>query len=151
MKKRLIGLFSLFVVVLCFISCSTDADEIENNSNALSGSWQVMTVQVSSDEFTQEAPNGEVIEITFANDGRFTGSTSNNTFGGRYELDGMVLTMLEFTTTEVADTPYAGIFYDAIEAAILPGTTRAQFDFELSEAGTLTLRFSDSGVMALQR
>lgn len=149
MKKGVVNLCFLALTVIAFISCSSDADDNGQNS-VLLGSWQVTSIKVSSEHLVQQPPNGEVLTISFQGNGEFSGNTANNVFGGRYEIKGMTMTMLEFTTTEVADTPFAGVFYEAITAAIVDGTTRAQFDLELSSENQLTFSFGDSGSMTLE-
>ncbi|MGD1944925.1 MAG: META domain-containing protein [Croceivirga sp.] len=142
-------LFALFIVVSLFgyQSCNTE-DEGPNN-NAVLGTWRIIEVQVSQQQLAQFSPSDEDIVFMFTSEGNFSGSTSVNQFNGRYELDGTTLTMLEFTTTEVADTPFAISFYDAIAEAQVPDETFAQFGFSF-ESQNLILVFGNSGRMVLE-
>ncbi len=146
LKKLLILTF-----ISCAISACSDSDNEETPVDSpVSGTWRVTSVKVSQSALTLPAPNGENILISFENDGTFSGSTGANTFNGRYELVGEnTLAMLEFTSTEVADTSFAGIFYDAIEAAILPNSTTAQFGYSF-DGNVMTLVFGAEGLMTLQ-
>jgi hypothetical protein len=148
MIKALKNLFACVIVVCANVSCSDSDNDAE--ASPVSGSWRVEEVKISDGTLTQRAPNDEDIIITFEEGGAFTGSTSANTFGGRYEIEGTTLTMTEFTTTEVADTPFAGVFFDAISEAIVPNTTYAQFGFSF-ESQDLILIFGNSGEMVLEK
>lgn len=145
MKNILYFLFTFLIVV----GCGEDDNPVQNNT--IAGTWQIYSVKVSLDDLTQQAPESEVISITFQNNGRFSGMTTINSFGGRYEVRAEVLTLLEFETTEALDTPFGLEFYKAIEAAILPNAMQAQFDMAMTDENELTLSFVDSGVMNLRR
>ncbi len=140
----------LLIVVCCITlqsilnSCSEDN---AGASNAFVGQWRIASVQVSEATLNQLSPAEETISITFDADGRYSGSTSVNQFDGRYRLDGTdTLTLLEFTTTEVADTQFATAFYAAIEAAIVPDNTFAQLGY-VFEGNTVLLTFGSGGQM----
>ncbi len=145
--KRILVVCALASAVLLGVRCD-DSDDSQNNF--VTGNWRIMSVSLSGQSTGLQTPDAEIISISFQNSERYSGTTSANTFGGNYELTGGILTLTSFTTTEVADTPFAGAFYEAISAAIVPNTTYAEFDFSVA-ADTLMLNFSDSGVMRLQR
>lgn len=129
-------------------SCVNSNDDVGPN-NPLFATWRLSAVKVSDATLTQQAPNDEDILITLEDDGTFSGSTSANTFQGRYELQGNTLTMTEFSSTEVADTPFAGAFYESITEAQVPDTTYAQFGYSF-EGTMMTLIFGSEGFMTLQ-
>ena len=108
-----------------------------------------MEIQVSQQQLTQFPPADEAILISFNEGGEFTGETTVNQFSGRYNLDGSTLTMLEFTTTEVADTQFAAAFYNAIAEAQVPNETFAQFGYSFDSLN-LILVFGNSGRMVLE-
>lgn len=149
--KRTLRKFMILTLIACAISACSESDNEETPVDSpVSGTWRVTSVKVSQSALTQPAPNGEDILVSFENDGTFSGSTGANTFSGRYELVGAnTLAMLEFTSTEVADTSFAGIFYDAIEAAILPNSTTAQFGYSF-DGSIMNLVFGAEGLMTLQ-
>lgn len=148
MKRTPIKLIALLALFCMVVSCSDTENDIQNE-NPLFGTWRISAVKVSDATLTQQAPNGENILISFEEGGAFNGNTSSNTFEGRYELQGNTLTMTEFTSTEVADTPFAGAFYDAITEAIVPNTTYAQFGYSF-EGSTMDFIFGSEGFMTLQ-
>ncbi len=139
--------FTLWVTVLLFgLSCDSSDDTVDN---PVSGTWRIVTIQVSQQNLALFTPPDERIVISFNSDGNFSGSTSVNQFSGRYELNNTTLTMLEFTTTEVADTVFGTAFYQSITAAQVPNTTTAQFGFSF-ENQDLQLVFGNSGQMVLE-
>jgi len=129
-------------------SCSTDDDE--NTDNPVSGTWRITEIQVSQQQLNQLSPSEEVISMTFNEDDSFTGETMVNQFGGRYELDGGTLTMLEFSTTSAADTQFAAAFYNAITEAQVPDERFAQFGYSFDSLD-LILVFGNSGRMVLEK
>ena len=148
MKKALEYLFACTIVISANIACSDSENEAQ--ASPVLGSWRVQEVKISDETLTQRAPSDEDIVITFEEGGSFTGSTSANTFGGRYELEGTTLTMTGFSSTEVADTPFAGVFFDAVAEAIVPNTTYAQFGFTF-DSQDMVLVFGNAGQMVLER
>ena len=140
----------LFVTSLSLILVSCSDSDDSSDANPVSGSWRVTSIQVSQQQLTQFAPSGEDIIITFNLGTDFSGGTSVNQFSGRYELDGTTLTMLEFTTTEAADTQFGGAFYEAITEAQVPNETFAQFGYSFDNQD-LILVFGNSGRMTLER
>ena len=147
MRRTLFTL--LFLGITClWISCD-NSDDTTTQDSPVVGNWRITAIQVSQQELTQFSPADEVINIELLPAGTFSGATSANQFSGRYELNGTTLTMLEFTTTEAADTPFAGAFYDAIIEAQIPMETFAQFSFSF-ENQDLILVFGNSGQMTLE-
>lgn len=147
MRRTLCILFVTSLVALLTSCSDSDDGSVEN---PVSGSWRVTSIQVSQQQLTQFAPSDEDITITFNLGVDFSGETSVNQFGGRYELDGNTLTMLEFSTTEVADTQFAGAFYEAIAEAQVPNETFAQFGYSFDNLD-LILVFGNSGQMTLEK
>ena len=140
-------------VILCLslqaaiISCSEDDGVAQN---AFIGQWRVTSAQLSN-ALEQFSPDEETIRWVFETNESYTGNTTVNQFSGRYRLDGSnTLTLLEFQTTEVADTQFATAFYSAISEAIVPETTFAQLGYSFTE-NTLTLTFGDGGRLVLER
>ncbi len=140
----------LFVTSLSLILASCSDSDDSSDANPVSGSWRVTSIQVSQQQLTQFAPSDEDIILTFNLGTDFSGETSVNQFGGRYELDGSTLTMLEFSTTEVADTQFAGAFYEAIAEAQVPNETFAQFGYNFDSLD-LIMVFGNSGQMTLEQ
>ncbi len=139
-------LFSIVAICFLFVSCDSSDDGVDS---PLLGQWRIVTIKVSEETLTQRTPSEERILITFTEDGNFSGNTSVNQFGGRYELAGSTVTLLEFTTTEVLDTTFGTTFYEAITAAIVPNRTFAQFGFSF-DSQDLVLVFGNSGEMLLE-
>ena len=143
-------LFMLLVMSLSIGITSCDSSDDNASDNPVSGSWRITAIQVSQQQLTQFSPSDESIVITFNSGTDFTGETSANQFGGRYELDGNTLTMLEFFTTEVADTQYGRAFYESISEARVPNETFAQFGYSF-DSQDLILVFGNSGEMTLEK
>jgi hypothetical protein len=148
MKRTLNYFLILTAVVAVAVSCN-DSDDGANDDSAVLGTWRIIEVKISDQALTQRSPNDEIITITFENGGSYEGSTSANTFSGRYEVNGATLTLLEFETTEAADTAFAGVFYGAIEEAIVPSSTQAQFGFSF-DSRDMILVFGSQGEMLLE-
>ena len=144
--KKLIS--TIWVLSLLFtLACDNSDDPIDN---PVAGTWRIVSIQVSQDALALLTPPDERITIAFEADGTFTGTTSVNQFSGRYEFENVTLTMLEFATTEVADTTFGNAFYQSITAAQVPNTTTAQFGVSF-ENQDLQLVFGNSGLMILER
>lgn len=146
--RRTLCILLMTAFIAGFQSCNSDDDG--SGDNPVFGTWRITEVQVSQQQLTQFAPADEDILISFNEGGNFTGETSVNQLSGRYDLDGTTLTMLEFTTTEVADTPFAAAFYNAIAASQVPNETFAQFGYSF-ESLNLILVFGNSGRMILEK
>lgn len=141
--------YSLLLIVVSFFlgSCAEDNDL---STNPLTGSWRIVMVQNGGGAQEVFSPETEVIEMVFSDNGQFSGATSVNQFSGRFEASNGIMTMLEFTTTEVADTTFAAAFYNAIGEAQLPNTTFAIFSMILN-GDALELGFGDEGRLSLER
>ncbi|NQZ43098.1 MAG: META domain-containing protein [Flavobacteriaceae bacterium] len=145
---RTLRFFLMSAVLLATAAACSDSDD-GTTADPLSGTWRITQIQVSQQQLVQIAPSNENILITFESGGTFNGQTSVNQFSGRYELNGTTLTMLEFTTTEVADTQFATAFYNAIAEAQVPDQTFAQFGFSFDNQD-LIMVFGNSGSMTLE-
>ncbi len=144
--KKLSSLLITITAFLLLLSCSDSDDDTQN---PIAGSWRVASIKVSNATLVQLAPPNEDITIDFQTDNTFVGSTSVNQFSGDYELENTTLTLLSFTTTEVADTQFGTAFYGAITEAQVPNTTVAQLRFQF-DSGDLILTFGDGGEMVLE-
>lgn len=140
----------LLLTVAASLSSCNNSDDVSSDNSLISGTWRVLEVKITDQAQTQRSPNEEIITIRFNEGESFTGSTSVNSFNGRYQTNQSTLSMLEFSTTEVADTSFAGAFYNAISAAIVSGSTQASFQFRL-DSEDLILVFGAQGEMRLQR
>jgi len=152
MRRTLKPLVMALLVILFTYSCNESDDGGTQIANSpILGIWNVASVKVSEATLVQNSPSDETITITFEEGGTYTGSTPANTFDGRFELEGTsTLTWLEFTSTEVADTAFAGIFFEAVTAAIVPDSTFAQFRYSF-DGQNMILDFGDDGQMILTR
>ncbi len=137
----------IVVLLSAFVACDDTDDTAEN---PVSGEWRIVSIKVSEQVLTQRSPSDERITVVFNANGSFSGNTSVNQFDGNYELENTTLTLLDFTTTEVADTTFGTAFYESITAAIVPDRTFAQFGFSF-DSQDLRLVFGNSGEMLLER
>jgi hypothetical protein len=144
-------LFILLVtsITLCMTTSCSNSDD-DSMDNPILGSWRVTAIQVSQQQLELFAPSDEDITISFNSGDDFAGATMVNQFGGRYELDGSTMTMLEFSTTSAADTQFGGAFYNAITEAQVPNETFAQFGYSF-DSQDLVLVFGNSGRMTLEK
>ena len=146
------------IVLVSFIAmfnmaCSDDSSESEQEqieNNPLFGTWRAISITVSEETLTQIASDSENVTITFENGGTYLGSTTSNIFNGRYETLDSTLTLLDFTSTSVADTPFSGVFFNAITAARIQDDTIAQFGFSF-DSQNLVLIFGNQGEMIFER
>ena len=147
MKRLTPFLLLCLSIQTLLISCGED-DGV--TANAFLGQWRVTSARLSN-ALEQFSPDEETILWDFETNENYSGNTTVNQFSGRYRLDGSnTLTLLEFQTTEVADTQFATAFYAAISEAIVPDTTFAQLGYDFS-GNTLTLTFGDGGRLVLER
>lgn len=144
-------LSSFFVLCLFLQTLLTSCGEDDGvTTNAFIGQWRITSARLSN-ALEQFAPDEETIRWVFETNENYSGNTTVNQFSGRYRLDGSnTLTLLEFQTTEVADTQFATAFYAAISEAIVPETTFAQLGYSFT-GNTLTLTFGDGGRLVLER
>lgn len=144
MKRTLQFLMLLYCLIL--VSCS-DSDDTADSP--IAGNWRIASIKVSNATLIQTAPSEENITVDFQSGGNYTGNTTVNQFEGTFETENTTLTLLSFSTTEVADTQFGTAFYAAITEAQVPNTTFAQFAFQF-DSGDLILTFGDGGEMVLE-
>jgi len=137
----------IILILLLLASCNEDEAPAQT---PVEGTWRITAIKVSNASLRQLTPDNEILTIDFQADGTFTGSTSVNQFSGTYRLENTTLTMMSFTTTEVADTTFGTAFYAAITEAQVPDRTFAQFSF-LLESGDLLMTFGDGGEFVLEQ
>ncbi len=148
MKTKLV--ISIFSLVVCFcVGCDTESDATFNPIN-VEGVWRVSAIHNSTPQGpTVGAPDDEDIIITFLSDGTFTGTTTVNTFDGNYAVNGTTLRIVELLTTEVGETSFGFLFYDALDAAAAQTNVT---DFELSFSNTgIDLGFNNFQFISLTR
>ncbi|MEL6918782.1 MAG: META domain-containing protein [Bacteroidota bacterium] len=140
MKVKTFIPFSL--LLFACLGFNDDDDQNSDLENSILGLWNITAIHNSSPQGRTLGPgDGEVIEITFKDDGSFMGSTSVNSFGGSYRVMGDLLTISEFMTTEVSDTFYGVAFYGALDDSFNSTTNFNEFKLSL-ENDILTLNFN---------
>ena len=148
MKRSIVLVLCCTLLQTIMSSCSEDGNPAQDT---LVGQWRLTSVQVSNATSNQFATEEETIRWVFEINGDYIGNTTVNQFSGRYRLDASnTVTLLEFQTTEVADTQLGNAFYAAITEAIVSDTTFAQLRYTLT-GNTLTLTFGDGGRLVLER
>lgn len=138
MKKFLLILLVSFI----FFGCSNDDDIV---AEPILGSWELISIE---NEAVYTAPNDEHIFITFE-ETEYMGKTEANEFGGDYSLSANRLFITNSYTTEVPDTEWGVLFYEALRNAYNEENERSEFSYTL-QGERLILR-SDEGTMTFNR
>ncbi|GMN10208.1 hypothetical protein MTsPCn9_13770 [Croceitalea sp. MTPC9] len=133
--KRIISLFLLISVV----SCETSDNSLFNNIR-IQGEWEVVEINEIP------APEGEVIRITFNEDG-FGGSTATNSYSGSYSLKRDEILFEGVFSTLVVEFPYGVSFFGLIVSA----NNRTALNVYFTEEDTMVLSAPDSRYMVLKR
>ena len=132
------------------LGCSDDDDFIVNRS--ILGEWQVVGILNTSPTGPILAPpDGEVISITFTQSKSFSGTTSVNSFGGRFRTSGDTLIFDEMVSTEVAETTFGLAFYDAFYNTGNSDTGLTSFEIAVQDENTLRLVYQEFRFLILQR
>lgn len=117
--------------------------EVADPDLALAGTlWTVDSI-ISGDA-ESSVPEGAVATLRFAADGTVS-VTGCNTGGGRYEVSGDRLRLIDIAVTEIGCTGAAG----ALEVAVLPVIGVGELRYQI-EAGRLTLRAGNGSGLGLQ-
>ncbi|WP_420603330.1 META domain-containing protein [Flagellimonas sp.] len=138
------------IISLLVIGCSEDAErKIEGD---IVGKWQVNAIHNSSPSGPTLGPtSGEVISITFDDNGKFTGATSVNSFKGSYSATETILLIREITTTEVADTNFGQAFYESISESRNTTTGFSEFAIDFKDENNLNLEYLGFKFLTLQK
>ncbi|UII81403.1 META domain-containing protein [Flagellimonas sp. CMM7] len=139
------------VLVLCLICTCNDDSGVSDNQNIV-GAWHIMAIHNSSPSGPTLGPNtGEVISIIFLENGKFTGTTSANTFGGEYSATENRLLIKEMFTTEVADTNFGNVFYETFNESRNSETGFSEFEIVVKAENMLNLEFKEFKFISLQK
>ena len=102
----------LIFILIGIISCNNE--NTMDKDYAITGRWELhQYFNQSTGVFTDAPEDADSIEITFR-DKTFDGYTGRNTFFGNYFITSKALTLMEYGTTEVAESEWGMKFTDAI-------------------------------------
>ncbi|MGW9684759.1 META domain-containing protein [Flagellimonas sp. 2504JD1-5] len=150
MKSRLLTSGLSYIVLALVLGCSTDASTV--TEQRVLGVWQISAIHNSSPSGPTLGPNtGEIISITFRNDGSFSGTTSANTFGGRFSATSDALVIEELETTEVAETVFGQAFYESFNESRNSGTGFSEFGSVFTGENILNLEYQEFKFLTLQK
>ncbi|MEX0315470.1 MAG: META domain-containing protein [Allomuricauda sp.] len=150
MKARLLTLTLSCIILTFVLGCSTDAAAV--TEQRVLGTWQISAIHNSSPSGPTLGPNtGEIISITFRIDGSFSGSTSANTFGGRFSTTSNSLLIKELETTEVAETVFGQAFYESFDESRNSETGFSEFESVFAEENRLNLEYQGFKFLTLQK
>ncbi|WP_190810570.1 META domain-containing protein [Flagellimonas sp. S3867] len=150
MNFRFLTLSISFIVFALNFACSTDATSATNQK--VLGTWLVLAIHNSSPSGPTLGPNtGEIISITFKNDGSFGGTTSVNTFGGQFSTTSNSLLIEELEITEVADTNFGRAFYESFDESRNSDTAFSEFKSVFTENNILNLEYQGFKFLTLQK
>lgn len=149
--QRLSGLIWFFLPLFgMLLGCNDDDDLIVNPS--ILGEWQVVGILNTSPTGPILAPpEGEVISITFTASKSFSGTTSVNSFGGRFRTSDDTLIFDEMVSTEVAETAFGLAFYDAFYDTDNSDTGLTSFEIAIQDENTVRLEYQEFKFLILQR
>ncbi len=137
----------LFLLVGAF-SCSDD-NSTALQSNLL-GTWELIRYEDRSTNTMVNPPTGtDPIVITFM-ESKFEGDTGRNTFLGDYTTESKMLVLLEYGTTEIAESEWGGMFADAIVSAYNSDDENYRMPFSI-EGNTLKIHYEASKFMQFEK
>ncbi|MEM9648161.1 MAG: META domain-containing protein [Bacteroidota bacterium] len=140
----------LLVLGIWLVSCDDDSDTAANQN--IAGDWHITAIHNSSPSGPTLGPNpNEIVAISFQENGAFNGTTSVNTFNGRFSVNGETLFITEMVTTEVADTPFGNAFYEALDESRDGTSATSQFGLSSQPENRLELSHSDFKFLVLQK
>jgi putative lipoprotein len=108
----------LLILIILLSACTAQAA-------SLTGSWKLVSYG-PPDAMTAAVPDAEAT-LTFADDGRVTGSGGCNSLGGVYEVNGQTITFSNITSTLMACDD-ARMAQEGAVTRVLSG--RAEFEIE---------------------
>ena len=135
-------LFLILSLLFLSISCSDDSSD-----SFLLGDWNV--VRISSGNELFDSADEEAVTITFVTNVNFSGMTNANTFSGNYALNGTILEINAFVTTEAAEAGFGAQFFAALESGRQEESNTIEFTFEIND-NRLILE-SASSILTLER
>lgn len=149
--QRLSSLIWFFLPLFGMLfGCSDDDDLIVNRS--ILGEWQVVGILNTSPTGPILAPvEGETITITFTQSKSFSGTTSANSFSGRFRTSDDTLIFDGMASTDVAETVFGLAFFNAFYDADNSDTGLTSFQIAIQDESTLRLEYQEFRFLILQR
>jgi hypothetical protein len=136
---RYILKISMLLFVLVSVTSCNDVDSINKEVDLL-GTWELKQYyNKSTDTFVNVPDNADPVVITFK-EGIFEGNTGRNTFFGDYITESDVLLLLEYATTEVAESEWGGKFADTIVSTYNSSNKQYQMLFSV-DGNTLKIEY----------
>ncbi len=146
--RNILMISTLLFVLANVVSCSNN-DSINKPVN-LYGSWELKQYQDKTTGASITAPdNAEIIVITFK-ETKFEGNTGRNSFSGNYITESGVLFLLEYSTTEVAESEWGGKFTDTIVSTYNSRDKRYQMPFSI-EGNILKIEYKPAQFMYFEK
>ena len=139
----------ILVVFLFFMGCNDD--DSSSSTNRLTGQWSITAISNSSPTGPVIGPgDGEVISITFVQNGEFSGSTSINSFGGRFTTNSDSLLINELVTTEALDTFFGQAFYQAVFDSSNENQNASEFEIVRISESSINLVYDGFKFLTLE-
>lgn len=110
--------------VLLLIGCSDD----DGNGSPLLGNWELMIIK---NDGLYTSPEDESLVIEFE-ESEYTGRTDANEFGGDYSIRGNTIFLTDSYTSEVGDTAWGNMFYEALRTTYDEEEESAEFSYNLT-------------------
>lgn len=101
----------------------------------------VATNRAAGTDVTPKKPGA--FTITFASDGRMSGTTDCNSFGGTYTANGMNVSFGNLTSTLM--------YCDGSQESVFTGFLSTVKSYEIDASGTLVLKLANSDTMAFRK
>jgi len=129
--RNILMISTLLFVLVNVISCSNN-DSINKEVNLL-GTWELKQYFNKSTNTSINVPdNAAPVVITFK-EVKFKGNTGRNTFFGDYITESDLLLLLEYATTEVAESEWGGKFADTIVSTYNSSSKKYQMFFSIED------------------
>lgn len=142
MKKTIKS--TMLFLLICLFSCSNDATI--NTTESLIGTWELVEFrEQTATTSMNDLDNSGSIVISFSNES-FEGDSGRNGFFGDYTIQTKGLLIFDFFTSEVNESEWGQMFYDAIGLTYNSTNNNYQMSFDVV-GNTLIMEYEPNRFM----
>ncbi|MEV8337536.1 META domain-containing protein [Leucobacter sp. NPDC077196] len=135
--RSLSGAAAIAGVALAITGCMPMMNAPEDRDDAAEAALAAEIVGTWTGDTSGDVSGGEPAELTFVDDGTFSGTDGCNTLTGRWEADEVEIEFEDVALTQRACLDFTP-WLSRLDTATLSGTTLTIFDDPGAEIGTLT-------------
>ena len=146
--RNLLIISTLLFLIFGAFSCNNDNSTAKQTN--LLGTWELIQYEDQSANTTMNPPvDVDPVVITFM-DSKFEGDTGRNTFFGDYIAESGILLLLEYNTTEIAESEWGGMFADSIVSTYNDNEQNYRMPFSV-EDNALKIEYEPSKFMLFKK